>query len=42
MVVPTLKKTLITEALPVQPIQTGDPGRYLLRIIDAGEGSSAI
>ncbi len=39
---PTLKKTLITEALPVQPIQTGDPGRYLLRIIDAGEGSSAI
>ncbi len=39
---PTLKTKLITEALPVQPTKTGEPGRYLLRIIDAGEGSSAI
>lgn len=39
---PTLTKTLITEALTGKPVQTGEPGRYLLRIIDAGEGSTAI
>lgn len=38
---PTLKKSLITEALTGKPVQTGEPGRYLLRIIDAGEGSTA-
>lgn len=35
-------RTLITEALPGQPQATGEPGRYMLRIITAGEGSSAI
>ena len=34
-------RTLITEALPGQPQATGEPGRYMLRIITAGEGSSA-